>query len=371
MRLTRICWTGYRVPFKDRFVAADVSAADRHGLLLRLESDGGMAGYGDASPVGAASPAAVEALAAQLASLAPRILEISASGEDLPQRAEALLAPFPAPLRFGVETALCDLSARKKDCPVASLLGGHPRSIPVNALLFSTTPEAIGSEARRAADLGFKALKLKVGARFIEEDIARVAAVRRAAGSRIALRIDANQAWTVQQAVQIINRLRPHDIEYVEQPVAASDLAALAQVRRSVSTPIAADEAIASPGDARRALEMEAADFFILKASRTGLLGALAILDLAQQAGKPVILTSSLESDIGVAAALHLASARGLTRHPCGLATGSLLESTLVSTPLSTSEGALACPQDAGLGVAADERALARYATRLKGDLSR
>jgi o-succinylbenzoate synthase len=371
MRLTRISWTGYRVPFKDRFVAADVNAADRHGLLLRLEANSGLVGYGDASPIGAASPAGVEALAAQLASLAPRLLEIGTSGDDFPQLAEAVPAQSPAPLRFGVETALCDLRAKENHCPVASLFGGNPQRVPVNALLFSVLPEAIGSEARRAVDLGFKALKLKVGALSMEEDIARVAAVRQAVGPRIALRIDANQAWSVAQAVEVINRLRPHNIEYVEQPVAASDLRGMAKVRRSVSTPIAADEAIASLDDARRVLEMEAADFFIVKASRTGLVQALAIVDFAQHAGRPVILTSSLESDIGVAAALHLASARGLTRRPCGLATGSLLESTLVSTPLSPTEGLLRCPLDAGLGVVIDERALKRYATKFKGDISR
>ncbi|MBI2091013.1 MAG: o-succinylbenzoate synthase [Deltaproteobacteria bacterium] len=371
MRLTRISWTGYRVPFKNRFVAADVNAADRHGLLLRLEASSGLVGYGDASPIGAASPAAVEALAAQLASLAPRLLEIGTSGDDFPQLAEAIPAQSPAPLRFGIETALCDLRAKENHCPVASLFGGNPQRVPVNALLFSAAPEAIGSEARQAVDLGFKALKLKVGALSMEEDIARVAAVRQAVGPRIALRIDANQAWSAAQAVEVINRLRPHGIEYVEQPVAASDLRGMAKVRRSVSTPIAADEAIASLDDARRVLEMEAADVVIVKAARTGLLQALAIVDFAQYAGRPVIITSSLESDIGVAAALHIASARALTRHPCGLATGSLLESTLVSPPLSATEGFLSCPQHPGLGVAPDKRALKRYATQLKGDLSR
>ncbi|MBI2360570.1 MAG: mandelate racemase/muconate lactonizing enzyme family protein, partial [Deltaproteobacteria bacterium] len=363
MRLTRISWIGYRVPFKSRFVAADLSAAVRHGLLLRLEADCGLVGCGDASPVGAASAAAVEALGAELVSAGPRLLEIS--GEDFPRLVETLPAQLSASLRFGVETALCDLAANKKGCPVASLLGGNPRSIPVNALLFSNLPAAIGSEARRAVELGFKALKLKVGALSIEEDIARVAAVRLATGPGVALRIDANQAWSAEQAVEVINRLRPHDIEYVEQPVAASDLRGMAKVRRSVSTPVAADEAIASLDDARRVLEMEAADFVIVKAARTGLLQALAIVDFVRQAGRPVILTSSLESDIGVAAALHLASARELTRHPCGLATGSLLESTLVSTPLSPTEGFLSCPQHAGLGVIPDERALKRYATQL------
>lgn len=371
MRLKRIAWTGYRVPFNDPFVAADVNAAHRHGWLVRLEAEGGLTGYGDASPVGAGSPEAVATLAAALHSAAPRLLDLRADDTEILGAANAALAGSPAPIRFAVETALCDLSGRLRGCPAATMLGGGPERIPVNALLFAPDPQVIGSEARRAVAQGFNTLKLKVGALPIDTDLARVAAARQAAGPGAAIRIDANQAWSVPDAIAAITRLAPYGLEYVEQPVAASDLSGLAAVRRSVPCPIAADEAIASADDARRAVEMEAADILVVKPSRTGLLEASAILAFARGAARPAVLTSSLESGVGIAATLHLASAHRLTRHPCGLATGALLESALISPPLAASRGSIACPTRAGLGIAVDEAALRRYATSLKGEISR
>ncbi|OGP30014.1 MAG: o-succinylbenzoate synthase [Deltaproteobacteria bacterium GWA2_57_13] len=370
MRLTRIEWIGYRIPFKNRFVAADVNAEYRHGLLLSLKTDGGTVGFGEASPVGAGDPRAVAALAEELRSLAPRILETGIIDKTPTQVPLSPLARAPAPLKFGIETARYDLLGKARGCSVATLLGGKPRAVPVNALLFSTSAEATATEARAAVEAGFGTLKLKVGVSSIQSDVERVAAVRQEVGPKISIRVDANQAWSVTQAVEAITRLGAFNIEYVEQPVPANDLKGLATVRKAVSTPIAADEAITSVEDVRRVVEMEAADFLIIKVARTGLLEAVAILNLAAEAGKPAVITSSLESDIGVAASLHLAASLGPAEVACGLATGLLLESTLASTPLVPSKGSLRCPDQPGLGIVPDETAVKKYAAGIKGSIS-
>lgn len=370
MRLKRIEWIGYRVPFKNRFVAADVNAGYRHGLLLRLRTDGSIEGFGEASPVGAGDPRTVTALAEELRSLAPRILDAGILDETTTHAASSALARASAPLRFGIETARYDLLGRAKGCSVATLLGGKPRPVAVNALLFSASVEATAREARAAVEAGFGTLKLKVGISSIQSDVERVAAVRREVGPEVLIRVDANEAWSVTQAVEAITRLAGFNIEYVEQPVPAKDLKGLAAVRKAVFTPIAADEAIANIEDVRRVLEMEAADFLIIKAARTGLMEAAAMLKLAAEAGKPAVITSSLESDIGIAAALHLAASLGPAGLACGLATGQLLESTLASTPLAPRGGALECPDQPGLGIVPDETAVKKYATGVEGSIT-
>jgi len=371
MRLRRIDWIGYRVPFRNRFVAADVSAEYRHGLLLRLEAENGLLGFGESSPVGPGSARAVTGMAAELAALAPALLDSSLAGESPLACALPVLSLSSPPIRFGVETAVLDLLGKARNSPLASLLGGKPGKVPVNALLFSSAPGGIASETREAVEEGFRALKLKVGALPIDEDIERVAAAREAAGGGIAIRVDANQAWSVGEAVEAIARMAPFGIEYVEQPVGAEDLAGLAAVRAAVSTPIAADEAVRSLEDVRRLLETGAADFLIVKAGRTGLFEAVRILGFLRAAGMPAVVTSSLEAGIGLAASLHLAASSGPASLPCGLATAPLLESVLASAPLMPSGGMLQCPDGPGLGTEPEEAALMRYGTSLTGSVAR
>lgn len=371
MRLRRIQWIGYRVRFRDRFVAADVSAEYRHGLVLRLEAETGLVGFGECSPVGPGSSRAVTEIAEELSALAPALLESAVDEETPLDFSLPALSRASACIRFGVETAVLDLAGKALNRPLASLLGGEPRKVPLNALVFSSAPRDLAAEARKAVEEGFRALKLKVGAFPIEQDIERVAAVREAAGSGIAIRVDANQVWSVREAVEAIGRMAPFGIEYVEQPVGAEDIAGLAAVRAAVSTPVAADEAVRGLEEVRRLVQSRAADFVVVKAGRTGLFEAARILGFLGDAGMPAVVTSSLESGIGLAASLHLAAARGPRILPCGLATAPLLESVLASAPLVPSGGMLQCPEGPGLGVEPEETALERHATSIKGSVAR
>lgn len=370
MKLTRLDWCGYRIPFRRRFVAAGSSAPARHGLLLTLYADSGIAGFGEASPVGAGDEQTVKELSGSLPGVARLILgEHVADMSSLRSVACKLSGP-PRAIRFGVETALLDLLGKALCKPVAALLGGTPRPVPVNALLTAEECGEAVAEAREAVAAGFTTLKLKVGISAVEADVRRVAAVRRAVGPGISLRIDANQAWTVEQAITAMGLLGPFGLEYVEQPVSASDISGLAAVRRSVSTPVAADEALAGIENAVKLMRMNAADFLIVKAARVGLLESLDITQLAAEARVPAVITSSLETDIGIAASLHLAAAMPPGGPACGLATGPLLENGLGSDPLTPSSGEMVCPARPGLGLAPDPAAVAKYSSVIKGSIT-
>jgi len=209
-----------------------------------------------------------------------------------------------------------------------------------------------------------------VGQPDIQRDVALVSAVRQAAGPGAKLRIDPNQAWTAPQGVAALRRLAQFGLEYAEQPVAAQDLAGMAQVRRETGVPVAADEAMTSPQDVGRILRAQAADLFILKAARLG--GLAASMEAAQAAllaGKPSVVTSSLESGVGLAASAHIASA--LSSHPFahGLGTGLLYASDLLEQPLLPVKGTLHTPLGPGLGVRVDKAQLRRYAIDITGGL--
>lgn len=205
--------------------------------------------------------------------------------------------------------------------------------VAVNGLVPAVGPREVAPFAE-----GHRALKVKVGTGDLDADADRVAAVRDAAGPAASIRIDANGAWSVDEAVAAIERLSRYDLELVEQPVATLD--DLARVRRRVAVPVAADECIRSVDDARRLAELEAADAVVLKVQPLG--GVKAALRIAEAAGVPAIVSSLYETSVGLAAGLALACALPELAHPCGLGTATLLAADVVAEPLVPVDGRLA-----------------------------
>jgi O-succinylbenzoate synthase len=181
---------------------------------------------------------------------------------------------------------------------------------------------------------GYSAVKVKVRD---AAGIALVAAVREAVGPDVALRVDANGVWDVDTAVTMITRLAHYDLEYVEQPVARLD--DLARVRRRVAVPLAADECIRSVEDAHRLRALDAADLVVLKQQPLG--GVRAALDVADAAGLPAVVSSMMETSVGIAAGVALAAALPELPYACGLATLAALAGDVTHQPLNPVDGML------------------------------
>jgi O-succinylbenzoate synthase len=171
------------------------------------------------------------------------------------------------------------------------------------------------------------------------DDEARLEAVRDALGTDGMVRVDANGAWSVDEAVHRIPLLdrAAGGLEYVEQPVASVE--DLAVVRRRVAAPIAADESIRRAADPYRVRDLEAADIAVLKVQPLG--GVRACLRIAEDIGLPVVVSSAVESSIGIAAGLALAAALPELPYACGLATVQLLTDDVVAEPLLPVDGFL------------------------------
>lgn len=181
---------------------------------------------------------------------------------------------------------------------------------------------------------GYPAVKVKVRD---ATGVALVAAVRDAVGPDVALRVDANGVWDVDTATTMITRLARYDLEYVEQPVATLD--DLARVRRLVAVPVAADECIRTLDDARRLHSLDAADVVVLKQQPLG--GVRAALDVAEAAGVPAVVSSMMETSVGIAAGVALAAALPDLPYACGLATLAALPGDVTHDPLAPIHGAL------------------------------
>lgn len=216
--------------------------------------------------------------------------------------------------------------------------------VPVNATVPAVGPEHAQRIVRAS---GATTAKVKVAepGRPAVEDSERVAAVRDALGPSGRIRVDANAAWTRDEAVAAIARLDrvAGGLEYVEQPCASvEDLAA---VRRAVDVPVAADESIRRAEDPMRVVRAEAADVVVLKVSPLG--GVRRALRIAAECGLPVVVSSAVESGVGLAAGLALAGALPELHHACGLGTASLLAADVVAAPLVPEAGFLPVPSRA------------------------
>ena len=364
MKVNGLSWISFRLPLRAPFRTAGGEMTHREGLVLRLATDAGIVGLGEASPHPDAGPGAARALEAALARAAPRLL-----GTDV-DRLGQQAAELPPSLACAIDTAACDALAQAEGVSVARFLGQPVRaSVPVNATIATESGAEAVSQATVAREAGFSCVKLKVGmAGNIEEERWRVAAVRAALGSDVALRIDANGAWSFEQAISTIQALEEYDLELVEQPVAADALTDMARVRTAVSAPIAADEDVTSLAAAQRVLEAGAADILVIKPMVVGgLRPARKIAELASAAGASVVVTTTIDAAVGTAAALHLAATLPAGGPACGLATGALLADDLVVAPLVTDDGRISVPAGPGLSVELDDAKLAQYGEAERG----
>jgi O-succinylbenzoate synthase len=207
--------------------------------------------------------------------------------------------------------------------------------VPVNCTVPAISP-AKAAEIVRAS--GCRTAKVKVAepGQTLADDLDRIEAVRDAIGTG-QVRIDANGHWSVDEALHALRELDRFNLEYVEQPCAAvEDLAA---VRRRTSVPVAADESIRRAEDPLLVKKLEAADIAVLKVQPIG--GVRACLDIAEQIGLPVVVSSALETSIGIAAGLALAGALPELPYACGLATVSMFTQEVVTDPLLPVDGFL------------------------------
>jgi o-succinylbenzoate synthase len=228
--------------------------------------------------------------------------------------------------KHGIELALLNLLAQVQKLKLSQLLAnsvnGKVRDlVPVNAIIGAIAPELAASKAKEYIDQGYHCLKIKVGTKDFTSDLQRVESVRLQVGNDIQVRIDANQGWSVAEAIANLKILESLQIEYVEQPVAALDLQGMAIVRRSQSIPVAADESVNNLIQLQRVIDHQSADIIILKPMVLGgILTAHRAALMAFQSGLDVVVTTTIDGAIARQGAFDLAASLPIKR-ACGLAT--------------------------------------------------
>ena len=362
LRITGIQTTAVRTPLRAPLKWSGGIRESASGLLVEIFTDEGLVGVGEAP--GPTLPT--------IQTIIDREFTQFLVAED-PHRVEWLVhrleeysrnwSGIAAYAIAGVEMALLDLKGKSLGVPVAELLGGFTRErVPVIGYLFIDTPEANAAKAAEFVEAGYTELKLKVG-RDLGQDYDTIAAIRDRVGSEVKIRIDANMNWSVPAAIKWIRALEPLDIQYVEQPVPDFDLAGMAQVRRAVATPIAADEGATSLRSALELINADACDVFVVYPSEAGgLIRATQIAAVAAAAGKWCAIGSWAELGVSTTANAHVAAASSSftfasdTHYPLQL-------HDVLTEGVPIENGTIPVPHDPGLGVSLDPERVAQLAS--------
>jgi L-alanine-DL-glutamate epimerase-like enolase superfamily enzyme len=359
----------YALPFRRPYVTAAGRLDRREMVLLRLRSEEGLVGLGEAVPLSLRGGAGLKQVVRELEALAAGdILQRTLENGGPPGDVLVGDPGISPPARCAALTAALDLRERgsgrpssgpsSKDGPSVAIshVRRDPGPVPVNATLSSGEPATVAEEALRWAEDGFSTFKLKVGA---SDDVAQVKAVREALGPAAKLRLDANRFWSLERAREVLPQLEVLDVELVEQPVAAiEDAARLAWETR---IPLAGDESIESRADAERALLAGAFRLASIKISKVGGISeGEAIAGLLHS-----YVSSALDGPVGIAAGVRLAQSihwegaqPWAPRFAHGLATQLLFASTVASVECEIRDGEIHAPPGPGLGVEIDEQAL-------------
>ncbi|WP_082230536.1 dipeptide epimerase [Haloprofundus marisrubri] len=303
------------IPLETPFEIALGTQESAQNLFVRIETASGAVGIGEASPLppvtGASRDAAVEQARAATDLLVGRdIAEYRVLVDEVRQAAPRMVSSS-----LAIEMALLDAVARERQISLAEIFGARPTPITTDVTLSTVDPDTARERATAAAEAGYYALKVKVG-----DDLpSSLSRVRAAADAYpdAEITVDANQGWSPAEAVRFCRELRNSgiDLKLLEQPVAASDVTGLAQIRNQVTVPVAADEAVFSPEDALRVIDNNAADVINIKLAKSGLLGAQRIAAIANAANVDLMIGCMLETAVGLHAAAHVVAGIGGFTH--------------------------------------------------------
>jgi len=343
----------YDLPLLEPFKISIAEMKDALNVLVCLQTNQGIVGWGEAAPF----PALTGDTQATSIAAAKDIAEL-VTGQDALNYVKIINAihsfiPHNPCIKAAFDMALFDILGKVADLPLYKLLGGAKNSFETDLTISLHSPEETAIRGSEAVKKGFKTIKAKVGVS-VESDVARIRALREAVGAEINIRIDANQAWSVPEAIKTLDRLTEYNIQFIEQPVPSWDLDGLKQVRQSVRIPVMADEALFSPADALKIIKSEAADYLNIKLMKAGgILPSLKIAHLGEAAGLRCMVGCMNESNLSITAGAHLHASQSHIIF-ADLDTSFFLKVDPVIGGIKINNGIVTLPEQAGIGAEVD-----------------
>ncbi len=333
----------FTLPLARTLTVKGTKLAERSGLVIELTDEHDHTGLGEASPLPGLSAEDVATVESQVKSLryALRSTEIPDNLEELSGGFARWLEQYEiAPsVRFGFETAVLNLIAVGRRLPLRRLISDRFRdSISTNGLLAGSANEIVERAVKLRSE-GYKAVKLKVGQRPLDEDIRLACEVRRLIGDDIILRLDANRAWSIEDALAFFRQVSDCEIDYIEEPVHNYNMLALIS-NKSGLLPLAMDESLLelTPGSLTPLPNLKA---IVLKPTLLGLETSMQFARMAASLGIVPVVSSAFESSLGLTALAEFAACLNATDVPVGLDTLDWFAQDLFANPRRINKGRL------------------------------
>lgn len=315
MKIKDILVGEIRIPLERPFKTALRTVEFVDDVLVKVVTDEGLEGFGEAPPTAVITGDTKGSIAAAVKEfIRPALVGMDLDSLDgIFGRLNGCMVKNSS-AKAAVDMAVYDIWGKMYGAPLYKLLGGA-RSVFETDITISVNdvPEMV-ADSLDAVSKGYGILKIKVGKEGLK-DVERIAAIREAVGRGVKIRVDANQGWNAKQSVQIIRAMEDKglDIDLVEQPVPAHDFAGMKYVTERVMTPVLADESVFGAEDAIRIVQERAADLINIKLMKTGgIYNALKICSVAEIYGVECMIGCMLESKLAVTAGAHLAAAKGI-----------------------------------------------------------
>jgi len=351
--IRRISTLVIEMPFKKSWEISLYSANSRPHLLVMVETEEGVFGFGESSP----STAFMGETAYTDQEIIERNMKQSIVGLSVFDRS-ALHATMDriAYMNNGVKTALDlavhDAAAKILKVPVCHLLGGRIRKKVPQAWVVAIQEVTDGvQDAKNLLAKGYRSIKVKVGIN-LEREVSLLKEIRKELGTGFQLRVDANQGFSVRKALYFLDKVRDLDLECMEQPVPRWDIKGLREVRLRGGVPIMADESCSSLHDAIRVVESEAADILNIKVTNVGgLYSACQVAAIAEAAGLSAVAGSNIEAGLGSMANIHFAASQACITHDSDQICVPLYERDLLEEEIPLEKGMVEVKDTPGFGV--------------------
>lgn len=307
-RIDRISIHPLRIPLKKPFVTSLGALEAVESVIVRISTTDGFVGWGECNPFWSINGETQETCMAVGKHIAKAIIGHDAADiEGLHARMDRLIFANNS-IKSAFDIACHDIAAQAAGLPLHRFFGGTvERTLITDYTVSLGTKEDMAADAQAIIRSGFQVIKVKLGGG-AQEDIERILAIRAAIGEAIPLRIDANQGWSPEQAILVLNALGDANIQHCEEPIPRWQFIEMRRVKEASPIPIMADESCCDHHDAERLIGLGACQRFNIKLGKSaGLFKARKIIALAEQAGVQVQIGGFLESRLAWTAAAHLA----------------------------------------------------------------
>ena len=304
------------IPLKEPFITSLGRDDDAHNVLVKIVTEAGITGFGECSPYRTINGESQDTCFI-VGQYFARVLK-GKNALDIEDRIADMdrLIYGNNSIKSAFDMALYDIAAQHAGLPLYKYLGGtNDKTIVTDYTVSIGESEKMAADAVNIKEQGYPSIKVKLG-RDGKKDVQRMTAIRAAVGAGIPLRIDANQGWTVQEAIDTLQALAPLDIQHCEEPIPRWDFMNLPAVKKASPIPIMADESCGDEHDAQRLLDLDACDYMNIKLGKSGgIFRALKIVELA--AAKPMHLQvgAFMESRLAMTAFAHFSLCSPLIVH--------------------------------------------------------